>query len=72
MTTSADTPEDVAEDIEELLTWIDEGEFGGSTAGGGGGHRVGAGKLAVPLWGFSAFSRSDGQHRHPGRHRRHG
>ena len=35
MTTSADTPEDVAEDIEELLTWIDEGEFGGSTAGGG-------------------------------------
>ena len=35
MTTSADTPEDIADDIDELLTWINEGEFGGSTTGGG-------------------------------------
>lgn len=35
MTTSTDTPEDIADDIDELLTWINEGEFGGSTAGGG-------------------------------------
>lgn len=49
---SADTPEEIAEDIAELLTWINEGESGGSRAGGGVLAPSGHGKAGSAPWGI--------------------
>ena len=63
MTTSADIPEDVA-DIHDLLAWLNDGEFGGSRAGGGllaptHPHTLGVGKKAgiAPLGIFCLFQK---------------
>lgn len=57
-TASADIPEDVA-DIQHLLAWLNDGEFGGSRAGGGRWHPVGVGKKAgiAPLGIFCLFQK---------------
>ena len=61
---SSDVPEDIS-DIHCLLTWINNGEFGGSRAGRGCLHRVAAGRLCSSLWGCSCFFRSDESSRGP-------
>lgn len=64
-TASADIPEDVA-DIQHLLAWLNDGEFGGSRAGGGllaptqpPTHPLGVGKKAgiAPLGIFCLFQK---------------